>query len=181
MGGYGTMRIGMKNPDVFSALYLLSPCCMEPRMPGSGGPSRAEAVKTLAEIEKADFGTKAQLASAAAWAPNPKKPPLYLDLPSRDGEVQPGIVAKLAANAPLAMIDQYIPNLKRLKALAFDAGDQDRGIAASIKVLDQILTDYGIGHGFEVYEGNHVNRVAERIEKKTMRFFSNSLAFEAGR
>ena len=28
MGGYGTMRIGMKRPDVFSALYALSSCCL---------------------------------------------------------------------------------------------------------------------------------------------------------
>jgi enterochelin esterase-like enzyme len=185
MGGYGTMRIGMKNPDVFSAIYLLSPCCMAPRvgaMPqGSTGPSRAEAVKTFADIEKADFGTKAQLASAAAWAPNPKKPPLYLDLPTKDGEIQPAIVAKLAANAPLAMVDQYIPNLRRLKAIAFDAGDQDRAIAASIQVLDQVLNSYEIPHTFEIYEGNHVNRVAERIETKTMPFFSSHLSHAARR
>ena len=29
MGGYGTLRLGMKNPDVYSAIYALSPCCMD--------------------------------------------------------------------------------------------------------------------------------------------------------
>src|SRR5687767_4624897 len=28
MGGYGTIRVGMKYPEVFSSLYALSPCCM---------------------------------------------------------------------------------------------------------------------------------------------------------
>ena len=28
MGGYGTMRIGMEHPDVFSSIYALSPCCL---------------------------------------------------------------------------------------------------------------------------------------------------------
>ena len=28
MGGYGTLRIAMKRPDVFSALYALSSCCL---------------------------------------------------------------------------------------------------------------------------------------------------------
>ena len=28
MGGYGALRIGMKRPDVFSALYALSSCCL---------------------------------------------------------------------------------------------------------------------------------------------------------
>ncbi|MGW8316358.1 MAG: alpha/beta hydrolase, partial [Bacteroidales bacterium] len=29
MGGYGTMRLGMKYPGVWSAIYALSPCCMD--------------------------------------------------------------------------------------------------------------------------------------------------------
>src|SRR5215813_8560812 len=28
MGGYGTIRIGMKRPDVFSSLYFISACCL---------------------------------------------------------------------------------------------------------------------------------------------------------
>jgi enterochelin esterase-like enzyme len=28
MGGYGALRIGMKRPDVFASLYLMSPCCV---------------------------------------------------------------------------------------------------------------------------------------------------------
>src|SRR5277367_4286287 len=28
MGGYGTFRIGMKHPEVFSSLYAMSACCM---------------------------------------------------------------------------------------------------------------------------------------------------------
>src|SRR6201993_3491814 len=30
MGGYGASRIGMKHPEVFGALYIMSPCCMSP-------------------------------------------------------------------------------------------------------------------------------------------------------
>ncbi len=30
MGGYGAARIGMKHPDVFGALYIMSPCCLSP-------------------------------------------------------------------------------------------------------------------------------------------------------
>lgn len=29
MGGYGTIRIGMKYPEIFSAIYALSPCCLD--------------------------------------------------------------------------------------------------------------------------------------------------------
>jgi S-formylglutathione hydrolase len=180
MGGYGTMRIGMKYPDVFSSIYALSPCCMIPNMtPGAEhGPSKAETIRTQEEFDKADFGTKAQIASAAAWAPNPKNPPFFFDLPTKDGETQGIVLAKFAANAPLAMVDQYISNLKRLHAIAFDAGDKDTGIAATIKTLDGILNRYELRHTFEIYEGTHTSAIPERIESKTMPFFSNNLAFE---
>jgi enterochelin esterase-like enzyme len=181
MGGYGTMRVGMKNPGVFSSLYLLSPCCMAPRPVSSPDPernARLEAIKTLEDVEKADFGTKATFASAAAWSPNPNNPPFFVDLPVKNGEPRPEVAAKWTANAPLAMIDAYILNLKQLQAIAFDAGQDDRGIAATIRDLDQILNDRKLEHTFEIYDGNHVNRIGERIETKVLPFFSKNLTFE---
>ena len=184
MGGYGTLRIGMKFPDVFASIYALSPCCLTPNMnlqQQPGNMARALAVKSFEEVDKADFGTKASLASAAAWSPNPQNPPLYIDLPWRDGQFQPLVAARWAANSPLAMLDQYLPNLKRLRAMAFDAGDKDAGIAASIRVLDQILNTYGMAHTFEIYSGTHTSNIADRIEAKMMPFFSKNLALENAR
>src|SRR5690348_15223527 len=37
MGGYGASRIGMKHPEVFGSLYIMSPCCMSARIGGGGG------------------------------------------------------------------------------------------------------------------------------------------------
>src|SRR5688500_15623190 len=61
MGGYGTMRIGQKYPDVFSSIYLLSPCCMTPGFNIPTDPAAIaamEKVKTPSDVEKADFFTK---------------------------------------------------------------------------------------------------------------------------
>jgi enterochelin esterase-like enzyme len=181
MGGYGAIRIGQKFPDVFSSLYLLSPCCLEPssNVPqDSAAQSRLEAIRTQADLEKADFFTKATFASAAAWSPNPKKPPFYVDLPLENGQVQPLVLAKWTANRPLATIDQYIFNIRKLNALAFDAGNKDKGIAASIKELDEVLTNYGVKHFYEEYDGDHINRVAERIGTNLLTFFSENLSFK---
>lgn len=181
MGGYGTMRLGMKSSDVFSSIYALSPCCMEP---GQANPmmkqmmKKVEVVKTEEDVKTQDFFGMAMLASAAAWSPNPKNPPFFIDLPFRDGEVVPTILARQHANATLAMIHQYIPNLKRLKAIGIDAGTKDFGISGATKQLDQVLTDYGIAHFYESYDGDHLNRIAERIQTKTMPFFSENLVFE---
>ena len=83
----------------------MSPCCMSARTAGPVNPENEKAltaVKTPEDSAKLPFGLRAQLASAAAWSPNPKNPPLYLDLPTKDGAVQQEVLAKWAANAPLA-------------------------------------------------------------------------------
>lgn len=175
MGGYGSMRLGMKFPDVFSAVYLLSPCCMSAPAGGPVRPSRAEEIQSVAEIAKADFGTKAALASAASWSPNPKNPPFYADLAVKNGQPQPAVQARWAANAPLALLDQYIPNVKRLTRLGFDAGDKDAFIASTCKELHERLDAYGIAHDYAEYAGDHVNGVAGRIEKVMIPFFAKHL------
>ena len=178
MGGYGTLRIGMKYPQVFTAIYALSPCCLA-SIPatGDGKPSTAEAVKSKEEIAKASFGTKALLASAAAWSPNPGAPPLFLDLPTKDGAVIHEVAARFAANSPLAMVHQYIFNLRSLKGIGFDAGTADTNIHATSVELDRILTGYTLAHEWGSYEGDHLNRVGERIEKVMLPFFAKHLMF----
>jgi S-formylglutathione hydrolase FrmB len=181
MGGYGAMRIGQKYPDVFSSIYLLSPCCLAPQTnitQVTPAYLRADSIKTIEEFQKADFGTKATFASAAAWSPNPQRPPFFVDLPVMNGQLQPEVLVKWNANRPLATIDQHIYNLKKLRAFAFDAGTRDQSIAASIKVLDEELNKYGVKHTFEIYEGDHINRVAERIDQKMLSFFSKNLSFD---
>jgi S-formylglutathione hydrolase len=177
MGGYGTMRIGQKHPEIFSSLYLLSPCCLAAEVftPSSELINRIEAVKDTNTFLKADFGTKIFFASAAAWSPNPVKAPFYLDLPVQNGQVQPDVIAKWTANRPLAQLDQYITNLRQLQAIAFDAGDKDKNIAASIQVLDRELNKYGVLHDFDLYEGDHTNRIAERISQRMLPFFASHL------
>src|SRR5271163_5274923 len=87
MGGYGASRIGMKHADVFGSVYIMSPCCMSARPAGSFKPedeAALMAVKAPADSAKLPFLLRLQLATGAAWSPNPKKPPLYLDLPVGD-------------------------------------------------------------------------------------------------
>jgi enterochelin esterase-like enzyme len=177
MGGYGASRIGMKHPDVFGSLYIMSPCCLSPRTAESLKPEdekTLEAVKTPEDSAKLGFFLRAQLASAAAWSPDPNNPPLYLDLPVKDGAVQPDILAKWAANAPLAFVDQYIGNLRLYRAIAMDVGDQD-GLRFDAGKLHEILDHYGIANSFELYPGTHTSRVADRFQNHVMPFFSQNL------
>jgi len=177
MGGYGASRIGMKHPEVFGSLYIMSPCCMSARIGGPTNPANdkaLEAAKTPADSAGLSFGLRAQLASAAAWSPDPKNPPLYLDLPTKDGVPQPDVIAKWAANAPLAFVDEYIGNLRQYRAIAMDVGDQD-GLRIDAGKLHDILDNYGITNTFEIYHGTHTSAVADRIQNHVLPFFSKNL------
>jgi S-formylglutathione hydrolase FrmB len=182
MGGYGATRIGMKHPEVFGSLYIMSPCCLSARGAGRANPEAEkalEAVKSPEQSASLPFGLRAQLASAAAWSPNPKNPPLYLDLPTKNGEVQPDVLAKWAANAPLAFVDQCIGNLRRYDAISMDVGDQD-GLRVDAGKLHDVLDRYGIPNGFEIYSGTHTSAVADRFQNHVMPFFSEHLCVTAG-
>jgi enterochelin esterase-like enzyme len=179
MGGYGTTRIGMKHAGVFGALYIMSPCCLSVRPPPP-----AEMLKALAEVKTPEdsarltFFPRATLATAAAWSPNPDNPPLYLDLPVVDGQPQPEVLGKWAANAPLAFLDQYVGNLRSYAAIAIDVGDQD-GLRVDSARLHAEMRRYGLSSTFEEYAGTHTSGVAVRFQNHVMPFFSKHLCFEA--
>ena len=182
MGGYGATRIGMKHADVFGSLYIMSPCCLSPRPAGPANTELTkalEAVKTPSDSANLPFFARAQLATAAAWSPNPKNPPLYLDLPVKDGVPQTDVLARWAANAPLAFIDQYVGSLRRYRAIAIDVGDQD-GLRNDSGKLHEALDKYGIANGLEVYQGTHTSKVADRFQNYVMPFFSRHLCYRPG-
>src|SRR5262249_28584696 len=114
MGGYGTVRIGMKRPDVFSSLYIMSACCLLNGVPADGqrqgtraaapapapAPARAEGQGARGEGARGRGGrgggrgfANVGAAQAAAWASNPNNPPNYYDELVKDGVRQPTIAA----------------------------------------------------------------------------------------
>jgi S-formylglutathione hydrolase len=188
MGGYGTLRLAMKYPGIYSSIYAMSSCCLM-NNPGASPASGTQASGTQASgagvPTQSPQAARAQgvfrnvrSAQAAAWSPDPTNPPKFFDLPTEDGVTRPEIAAKWVANSPLAFVDQYVPNLKRYRAIAMDVGNQDN-LAATNKMMDESLTRLGVTHTFEVYEGTHGNRVKERFETKLLPFFSEHLSAPA--
>lgn len=181
MGGYGTWRLAMKYPGIYSSIYAMSSCCLM-NNPGAARPpappAAANATKgpppNNAKGGRGNGFSNVGSAEAAAWSPNPKNPPKFFDVPTENGVVRPEIAAKWVANSPLAFVDQYLPSLKSYAAITMDVGDQDN-LAGSNKQMDEALTRLGVTHTFEVYEGNHGNRVKERFETKVLPFFSQHL------
>jgi enterochelin esterase-like enzyme len=176
MGGYGTLRVAMKAPGVFSSIYAMSSCCL---MNNGAARPPGQAANTKAGAKGGAKGgggfAKAPMAQAAAWSPNPANPPNYFDVAADEsGNVRPEVAARWAANSPLVFVGQYVPSLKALRSIMMDVGDQDTLVTTN-KQLDTRLKELGVAHGFEVYEGNHGNRVKERFESKVLPFFSKNL------
>ena len=97
-----------------------------------------------------------------------------VDLAIENGTVRPDVVAKWAANAPLAFIDQYIQNLKQYRAISLDVGDQDN-LRVDTAKLHEVLDTYGVANTFEIYSGTHTSAVADRFQNHVMPFFGKNL------
>jgi enterochelin esterase-like enzyme len=180
MGGYGTLRIAMKHPELYAAIYPMSSCClMNNQFTARGGApaaAKGDAAKGKGKGGRGGFDTTSAL--AAAWSSNPQNPPTFFDLPTKDGQPVPAIAAKWMANSPLAMVDQYWTNLKKYKAFMMDCGLQD-SLEPSNKEMHETLTRLGVPHTYETYEGDHTNHVKDRWEQKVLPFFSQNLSFTA--
>ncbi len=168
MGGYGAITLGMKHPEVFSVVYG-----MNPGLIGWGGDLTIETpafksileAKTFDEILQGGALTAGTLTVAQAFSPNPNKPPFYADFPFAmvNGKLQPNEPAygKWMENFPVNMVGKYKSNLQKLKGLKFDSGydDEYRFIPINSRALSLVLTNSGINHVFEEYNGDHRNRM----------------------
>lgn len=172
MGGYGTLRLGMKRPDLFGALYAMNPCCQIPRQV-SAADARFETM-TEADVAKLDWMSRGTFAVAAAWSSNPGKPPFFADLPTRDGKVDDFVAAQWHANSPAAMASQYVPALKSMAGIAIDTGDTDF-VRPDDELIHAQLTKLGVPHDYEMYVGDHGNRIAERFKSQVLPFFAHHL------
>jgi len=177
MGGYGAIRLAMKHPDVYAAVYAMSACCLYQGTPSVASVRVADAVRSADDFEKAEFFAKALLAQGAAWSANPGSA-RFFDLPFKNGVLQPLVVAEWNANMPTAMLGQYAATLRTVRFLALDVGREDFLLDQN-QLLDRLLTDHAIPHSFETYEGDHVSRIGERLGTKVLPFFARSLSFGA--
>lgn len=174
MGGYGTLRIGMKRPEVFGSIYAMSSCCLMNQAPSAEAVAQQRERTANGPPQGGRGFANAPLAQAAAWSPNPTKPPIYVDWPYENGQLDPIVAARWPANSPLVFVDQYVPALKSFSAISMDVGDADTLMATNVQ-LSEALDRLGVGHHFEVYEGDHGNRVGTRFKANVLPFFAEHL------
>ena len=121
------------------------------------------------------------------FLPNPNKPPFYTDLPytySEDSVIVNYQALKLwKENMPVEMADDYVSNLKKLKALKLDWGRNEQFIyvVEGSTAFSQKLETLGINHYAEEYIGNHGNKLWTddgRALNDMLPFFDTYLKFE---
>ncbi len=174
MGGYGTWVVGMTYPEVFDSIWAQSACCVSPRTETVESATAMAAVP-YETIDNAGFGMRAGLASAVAWAPNPKNPPYYVDFPLKDGAVDPLVIAKWANNSPLAMLASHVGALESFDAIGLDVGDKD-GLVRDDTLIHEELDKFGIEHEWAVYPGTHTDKIGQRFADVVLPFFAKHLA-----
>jgi len=190
-GGHGAVKLGMLFPDVFSCVYALSPAGLV--LGGEWGPKsswfrRAQQIKTRDELIKGwnEIGANIVIAIGREYSPNPSKPPFYADLPfTYKGDsliVNHKILELWKKNTPIDMVDDYLDNLKQLKALKLDWGRNEQFQNVSLaKQFSKKLEDLGINHYAEEYIGTHGNKIYTddgRILNDMLPFFNTYLEFE---
>src|SRR6185312_14983233 len=168
MGGYGVWTIGMTHPGVFGSLYAQSACCGEPRVETEASAQKLSSIP-IDQGVKADFGTRAALASMVAWSPDAKNPPYYADPPFKDGKVDGLVMAEWANNSPLAMIPSHVWALRSYDAIGSDVGTKD-GLIKDDTAIHEMLDKQGIANTWATYDGTHTNHIAQRFDEVVLPF-----------
>ncbi len=186
MGGFGTFYLAMLHGgDVYGAAYALSGCCtqyqLSPTPSATAMWGQLAALTSLDSARRIPFLPAVELALSAAFAPNPNRPPLFVDFPfeMREGQWQKvaAVDAKWAEHSPYDMLPSHADHLKRLAGFAFDVGTRDELVSpAQLARLDTAFTRAGVTHTFETYDGTHTSRIGERLITRVLPFFSRTLA-----
>jgi len=178
MGGYGALRIAMKNPHIFRYVAALSPAIlpeenvlfiaqyilMEQEIWGFPGPTPYNPSAPF------KFATNSLYSFAAAWLPNPDNQPYFVDLPFSyvNGNPVPDeeLMAQWNAQSLFALVTDHQKGLDKLKSIYFDSGIYDElGMYPPDQALHEMLVNMHIEHQFETYEGTHISHLYVRLEK----------------
>ncbi len=201
MGGFGSLNIAMQHPDVFGAVYSLSPGLFDENgLSNSQMFSNEYYIGLFVDEQKAILAKPKDqqltsvlsmrgnftVAYGLAFAPDPQNPPFYFDYPyskSNGKLVRDNEIWKRWDNGFGGIpgeIVQYKENLLMLKGIIVDYGTNDefKWIPQGCIYFDQQLTAAGIPHEMAVHNGNHQTYLGKRVLNYMLPFFSKLLVGE---
>ena len=200
MGGYGAFTIAVRHPDVFGSVFVESPA-----VAGKGGVGGADVVGSDARARSVIAETVALgglsgpalveamahsdgfvFSYATAFAPSAEPP--YFEYPYTlvDGRVVRDDTVWARWEAGIGSVSSEVAAgrsaLMSLSAVGIDCGSKDefRWIFAGCGDLDASLTAAGVPHVYSVHDGDHSSRLAERMTRVMVPFFSDAFAKARG-
>lgn len=203
LGGNGALKIGMLYPDVFGAVYALSPAVLGWGADFSINNPVFKSMDSFRNQYSSDeifddlikrhdfskFDTKGMANLARTYSPDEegktffsaKMPVKYIgDSMIVDVETK----KKWEVNFPINMIEGHLPALKSLHALKLDWGRNEENANVPIASLQfsKKLEANKVKHFAEEYIGGHVNKIGGlegRIYTEMLPFFDTYLKFES--
>jgi Putative esterase len=194
MGGHGAIRLAMKHPGIFGAVYA-----MHPVGTGSGIQIMDSLPKwdlmsgaaSMDDVKKDGYST-IFTGIFQAFLADPEKPPLFVDLPAHRNEsgqliIDAKLTEKLRSGFFLEeMIPAYAENLKSLRGFKFDWGrsDLNQDHVYSNLAYTHKLNEFGIIHEAEEYNGawGEANWGGEgRVYTEVLPFFARHLVWGAAK
>jgi S-formylglutathione hydrolase FrmB len=172
-GGYGSIVLGMRHPDIFGAVACHSgdmgfelcykrdfgPAVRRIRKAG-GVASWMRDFAAQPRKRSEDFPALDVVAMAAAYSPNPENPPAYCDLPFdlETGELREDVWARWLEHDPLSLADRHAGSLGGMRLLFLDCGTEDEFyLEMGARQMARKLRALGIAHEYEEFEDGHMN------------------------
>ncbi|MDP4182168.1 MAG: alpha/beta hydrolase-fold protein [Bacillota bacterium] len=187
MGGFGTINIAMRHPEVFSCAYALSPGLFD-----KSGLSESDIIinESYLDMIKAsessgEFIGDFTNAYGAAFSPNANGKIPYINYPYKlikNKLIKDTTVLKAWENGFGGLegkVIKYKSNLKKLHALTIEYGTNDEytWIPKGCEYFSSLLKSQKIKHTLVSFDGDHQGHVVERIREQVLPFFSNNLSF----
>jgi pimeloyl-ACP methyl ester carboxylesterase len=167
MGGDGAMHLALIFPDVYGVTAPMSAS-----LDWTPLPTDVDAIASVTQLPQ-DFNEyqpylarlddpriliAVYIAQAAAAAPNPDKPPFYLDMPLEvvGGKLRfvPEVTAKIVADDEVHDVDKYLQQPVRLRHILLYYGTSDPN-AEPGRAFDRLLTARGVDHQRIEAVGSH--------------------------
>ena len=173
-GGYGSMVLGMRHPDVFSALAdhsgdsLFELCYIQDFPPALAAFRRAGGPKKWLDAFWRDENRHRTehapvlnaLGMAAFYSPNPRSRTMGIDFPFdlETGEWRPDVWKRWRSWDPVTMLDDHIRDLRRLRLVYIDCGTQDQyNLIWGARTLHAKLNRARVRHTYQEFEDTHSN------------------------
>jgi len=171
-GGYGALMLGMKHPEIFSAIACHSGdlyfqwCYLREFPQAAAVLARYGSVqKFLALIWKkkkpssGDITALNAAAMSACYSPNPKSK-LGFDLPFdlQTAQLREDIWKKWLTHDPVSMISKHAGALRKMNLLYLDCGNQDEYfLHFGARIFTEKLKALRIAHVYEEFPDGHRN------------------------